>query len=57
MLHQDSPITVDTCTQCGCDVEGLHHRWTCTRCGACSPYSPPPGGWEADPGYNDPPEQ
>lgn len=47
--------TVHSCTRCGADVHGLHGRWTCQTCGECSPYVPPPEGWQADPGYREPP--
>lgn len=41
-------FTVDTCTECGREVHGLHNRWTCTACGACSPYAEPPEGWQSE---------
>lgn len=41
--------TTDICTGCETVVYGLHGRWTCAVCGACSPYRPPPGGWQSDP--------
>ncbi|WP_433892315.1 hypothetical protein [Streptomyces sp. CA-111067] len=52
---EESYFTVETCSRCGAEVHGLHGRWTCSSCGECSPYSPPPEGWQADPGYRLPP--
>lgn len=43
--------TEHRCTGCDAVVHGLHGRWTCAACGACSPYVEPPGGWQADIGY------
>ncbi|MEU7183336.1 hypothetical protein ACWIG3_16335 [Streptomyces celluloflavus] len=44
--------TTHRCSSCGSEVHGLHGRWTCSACGTCSPYSPPPDGWQADDGYD-----
>lgn len=46
-------FTTHVCTGCGAGVDGLHGRWTCGACGTCSPYTPPPEGWQHDEGYAD----
>ncbi|MFE3776129.1 hypothetical protein [Streptomyces sp. NPDC059122] len=48
----DTYFSVHVCTGCGSEVHGLHGRWTCSSCGTCSPYTPPPDGWQADEGYD-----
>ncbi|MGK5641553.1 hypothetical protein ACSNOK_25015 [Streptomyces sp. URMC 126] len=40
--------TTDTCAGCGAIVHGIHGRWTCAACGACSPYQEPPEGWSTE---------
>ncbi|MEU2869962.1 hypothetical protein AB0H73_34280 [Streptomyces olivoreticuli] len=40
--------TTDTCSGCGSVVQGIHGRWTCPNCGACSPYQEPPEGWATE---------
>ncbi|MGV4930283.1 hypothetical protein [Streptomyces sp. HJ7] len=45
-------FTTHVCSGCGSEVHGLHGRWTCSACGTCSPYAPPPEGWQADEGYD-----
>ncbi|MEU1373865.1 hypothetical protein ABZ442_09395 [Streptomyces triculaminicus] len=40
--------TTDTCAGCGAVVHGIHARWTCAACGACSPYQEPPEGWATE---------
>lgn len=52
MTDQSEPyFTTDTCTGCGAQVDGLHHRWACSACGTCSPYQEPPEGWQSEIGY------
>ncbi|MFE3654606.1 MULTISPECIES: hypothetical protein [Streptomyces] len=50
--HSELYYTSHKCSGCGTTVHGLHGRWTCSVCGTCSPYAPPPDGWQADPGYD-----
>ncbi|MFC5721819.1 hypothetical protein ACFP1Z_16730 [Streptomyces gamaensis] len=41
-------FTTNSCTGCGADVHGIHGRWSCPHCGACSQYLEPPEGWATE---------
>jgi ribosomal protein L37AE/L43A len=48
MTTETPYYTEHQCTRCGTTVHGLRGLWTCQACGECSPYEPPPEGWQTE---------